>query len=111
MDKVRAHGKRGAAALAAKPGDVEREKGAPAGNGKMTDSQAPAGILDDAVGAAAGRAAAWLLRIREEELNGMRMVDDPVDRDLRWELDKFVGDLSSHNVYLLKFDFFWLKRE
>lgn len=34
---------------------------------------------------------------REEELNGVRMVDDPVDRDLRWELDKFVGDLSSHD--------------
>lgn len=97
MDKARAHRKRGGAVLAAKPGDMEGEEGTSSSNGDMADCKVPAGILDDAVRTAAERAASGLFGIREEDFNGVRMVDDLVDRDLRWKLDEFVGDLSSHN--------------
>ena len=81
MDKVRTPGERGAAALAEKPWHMEGEEGSPAGNGEMSDGKVPAGILDDTVRTAAERAEARLLGIGQEELNGVRMVDDPVDRD------------------------------
>ena len=51
----------------------------------MPDGEGVAGVLDDAVAGAADRAEAFRVRTGDEDLHGMGVVHDAVDRDILGE--------------------------